>query len=271
MGAIPDSADYTQHHQCPTFHVFLIENAIIVLERIGRLDGQVIFFVSISALVILQFIGYVSEEWTPLGWFYKLQPIDKFTFTLVVLAVVTALIFQGQLGAMQGQLREMQTDNTIRQFEIRADLQLSLQRSIEGRTLLVTPKWTNIGKSDAYNVSAWADMKHFTSLEELNKETFLDEPPQEGMTRRGNIIQGDALTLITKIITPQQADDFVDQKGATVIYGYVEYLDIFKTFFTVRFCREMSFERNSIGGITSNLPFVLPMPCESRTEKKATE
>jgi hypothetical protein len=110
IDSIPNAADKAQNHQCAAFHVFLFENAAINLERIWRLDIGEIFIVALAALVILQFVTYLSEEWTPLGWFYRLNPIDKFTFALVLLAAVTALIFQGQLGAMQGQLDAMEAD-----------------------------------------------------------------------------------------------------------------------------------------------------------------
>jgi hypothetical protein len=108
MEGISDGAYPAQNYQCASFHIFLYENAAIYLERIWRMDGATIFAASIGAIAVWQFVTYLTEDWTPLGWFYALDPISKFTLLLVVVGFTTALIFQGQLTIMQGQLDAME-------------------------------------------------------------------------------------------------------------------------------------------------------------------
>lgn len=120
MEAVPDGTYYAQNHHCASFHLFLYKNAAVYFERIWRLDGWAIFAVSIVAVAVWHFVTYLTEDWTPLGWFYALDPINKFTLLLVVVGVTTALIFQGQLttmsdqtAAIQNQLRVMEADQRL--------------------------------------------------------------------------------------------------------------------------------------------------------------
>jgi hypothetical protein len=165
MEAVPNGSYYTQNHQCASFHLFLFENAAIYFERIWRLDGAAIFGASIGAVAVWQFVAYLTEEWTPLGWFYALDPINKFTLLLVIVGFTTALIFQGQLtimnyqsDAMQNQLKVMEADQRP---WIKTELSFGGDLTYSDNRMDVTFHYVlkNVGRSPALSVSGYPRLR----------------------------------------------------------------------------------------------------------------
>lgn len=171
--------------------------------------------------------------------------------------------------AIHGQLKVMETQSAIQQFDLRAVMEVSLVRKVESGEFNITPILTNVGKSDAINVRGWTAFKYFNPRSDMAKETFLDKPPDQQMTGPTTFIHGDSTALETEVMTAQQAVETADRKGLGVSYGHIEYSDIFKTIFTIDYCRGINFVRDPNGAINWSLPVVLRQSCERRTEKKA--
>jgi hypothetical protein len=165
MEAVPNASYYAQNHHCASFHLFLYENAAIYLERIWRFDGATIFVTSIVAVAIWQFVAYLTDDWTPLGWFYALEPINKFTLLLVIVGFTTALIFQGQLTIMNDQSTAMQNQLKVMEADqrpwIKTDLSFASDLTYSDNRMDVTFHYVlkNVGRSPALSVSGYPKLR----------------------------------------------------------------------------------------------------------------
>lgn len=150
---IANGTDNTQNYTCPTFDTFLFDNAAVIGDKVWHLNGLVIYGTVFIALSIWQLIADFTEEWTPLSWFYSLQPTDKFTFALVIVGLLTALIFQGQLNVLQGQLDSMKREEAPF-MELTERTGGPIFRAVVGNLGQITWDWhfTNVGKGRAVDI-----------------------------------------------------------------------------------------------------------------------
>jgi hypothetical protein len=80
------------------------------------------------------------------------------------------------------------------------------------------------------------------------------------------MIQGDTRTLASNILTNADVIAIANRKEIPVIYGYIEYRDIFGAFYTVSFCQMVNIFWGGNGQITASAPAILESSCERRTE-----
>jgi hypothetical protein len=193
-----------------------------------------------------------------------------------VIAIIVGNIDAGQQRRiMQNQVIEMQTQSTIQRAEIKATLQLTIERRALPTGFEIGIMWTNTGKSEAKAVRGWKTLAFIPMTGDATKDIktiqqydFLTPPPEaQGFTNRGIILAGENMRFVVEDIPLQQITDAIAGKLAIVAYGYVEYSDIFGTAYTVRYCRGFNFEKSGTTAMLT-LPLVLQLPCEERTEQQ---
>jgi hypothetical protein len=147
------------------------------------------------------------------------------------------------------------------------NMNLTIDRTILADHWEVTPIWHNVGKTDAIKVRGWTALKYFKPAEKVKDESFIDIPDGVTLSAEQTVVPGDTIIFGSKAVAPVQVQEFADQTAVSVIYGYIEYDDLFDTSHIVRFCRLLNFER--VGPLINfTLPVKIPLPCERRTETK---
>ena len=220
--------------------------------------------------------------WRVLCWLGKRKPeaINAFlsvTATIVIAAatVTNCSVTGRQQQTMQAQLNEMQVQSLVQKTELKPVLSLTIDREVRAGWAVLTPKWTNSGRSDAKEVKGWAVLASIAvtgnpaeKREAVNTHDFMSPPPGSHPMEHGvTIIPGEGRSEFSQFIPPRGIQANVDQTTAFILYGYVEYIDVFGTKYTARFCRDQHFELQPTGEIAGTLPFPLEqLPCEGRTE-----
>jgi hypothetical protein len=181
----------------------------------------------------------------------------------------------GQLRVMQSQLTEMQSQSAIQRAEMKAVLRLQFVPEVKNDTRM-TPVWTNAGKSNANGVKSWGDIA-FIKLSgdpikdylTVTRYDFINIPERQSLPSEGDIlISGEQRFVRTSLISPEHVRAAIDGKELPVVFGYVEYSDIFNTAYTVRYCASLHWEL-TLGQPILNLPAELALPCNRRTETGA--
>jgi hypothetical protein len=183
-----------------------------------------------------------------------------------------------QRNVTERQLNEMQTQSITQRAEVKGVLRLDLDTPTGPGGWDITTTWVNIGKSDALNVRGWKDTAVIPLVQDraVNAATiehydFITAPPRVQLPSDGStVLAGDHIMFISQKITLQQGIDTIAGKVILVSYGYIEYFDIFGTFYTVRFCRLFNFYTDG-STVTVTRPVILPLSCEKRTEKPKSD
>jgi hypothetical protein len=142
---------------------------------------------------------------------------------------------------MTDQVREMQTQSAIQRAEIKATLRVMLEPIQQVDGFGISPVWINSGKSDATGVRGWQNIALIPLIPgTLDSYDFLTEPKESHMSVEGTVILGgDTIVWVTQKITNQQASEVAAKRIFPVMYGYIEYRDIFGTLYTIRYCRAL--------------------------------
>ena len=171
-------------------------------------------------------------------------------FGTALFTALAWLVFKGQLHVFEKQLAEMQkvygpikgsADAAKAQSEANRDqvailknqLRANLKVRIERATInqdskpvvwIFTPVWTNAGGTDAVQATGWDDIEFFDS-EISDSFDFLTARHPSGQTI--SVPQGDEFMQQTKSLSAEQIQKIIDQKGSAIIWGYMEYGDVF--------------------------------------------
>lgn len=241
--AVPNSADAPQNYQCPTFDIFLWDNSAVIRGEVGRFNVAVIILVAVGLIAILQCIAYFTENWTPIGLFVDLQPIDKFTFSLVVIGIVTALIFQNQLDAMKAADRTTRKSFTEvqRAFIVVSGLQDENVKDANGKITAIkfTPIIRNSGNTPAKEVT-WVTLDPFNVIHSLHfrefqfaanpidPDSFLETPEDIAPVGRAILGPHDTLPLLPEFpINDRTFQMIVGGRISKFYFGTIHYLDLF--------------------------------------------
>ena len=139
-----------------------------------------------------------------------------------------------QFTIMQGQLDEMKVQSAITRNQVRAYLTLSYGKSSERDGIFVTPTFRNTGKSEATNFKGWDDRRFFTPSipADFDFITRREHRPLSGRT----IGRGDAIFLPSALVTYDEIRQIAAGHSYVIIWGNVEFADVFKTQRHNHFC-----------------------------------
>ena len=170
--------------------------------------------------------------------------VGLFTIILVVVNVATAVVFWRQLNVMQGQLDEAKSATLISESQLRANLRHDATKltpvSQDGRpnnatnrvlaAWSVNPVWTNVGGTSALDYRGWFDIK-IAAPHPGTPVSAADCPkptPPEPLQEATSISPGGSTTHLAKIILLNDVMKARDNQVNILLYGHVEYRDIFE-------------------------------------------
>jgi hypothetical protein len=195
------------------------------------------------------------------------------TAVLASATILMAYFAYFTLDAIRGQLTEMQTDSAIRRSELAATMRLEIDRRQNAGTWGITSLWMNIGKTNALNFMGWEDFKIFRTKEDyvmLTPAYILKTPPDKSKIWASNftIIPNSPVSPYTKALPEQDAWDITYGKNTfALLWGYVEYTDIFGDFYTIWYCDFFNF--TLVGQeLCMNLPHAFAAECMRRTQER---
>lgn len=188
--------------------------------------------------------------------------------TATIIAVGVAWL---TLSAIRGQLDEMQTTTEIQKTELAAEISDQISGIPQGPWWIIGVQLVNTGKTDAVDLSAWNIIHIFRNprgltYRDLRGYNFVDAPDKgKWAYRKTALIPNNPPAIFeTYPLTAQDGWDAIYNKAFPAEWGYVEYKDIFGTYYTLRWCVHFSFTR--IGkNIAMNLPGILLPECQVRT------
>jgi hypothetical protein len=116
---------------------------------------------------------------------------------------------------------------------LKSQLRANLKVRIESATInqdskpvawIFTPVWTNAGGTDAVQASGWDDIEFFDSaIPDSFDFLTARHPPGQAIS----VTQGDEFMQPTKSLSAEQVQKIIDQKGNAIIWGHIEYGDVF--------------------------------------------
>jgi len=199
---------------------------------------------------------------------YRKEQRERWTVLAIFAAAIIALFQWDALNRtdnhIDGQLEVMKTEAAYRRYELAANMQLNIVYPHNIDSWDVTPVWQNAGKTDALQVAGWVDLK-FVPSDKLTSTDFVGIPTGKQLSKKETVIAGETAVYRTQTVGLSQVAD--PAHDVPVIFGYIEYEDIYETLHTVNFCRALDFTTKD-RTVAMNLPLKLPLPCESRTEVK---
>jgi hypothetical protein len=168
-------------------------------------------------------------RWRPTWWNV---PSEKFAFLVALFTGVLAVVAYKQLTATQGQLTEMQIQSAVTRTQLRANLKLTMANYVinnDGKAFawIFTPVWKNAGTTEALRANGWDDSQSFPN-DAPEKFDFLhprNKLPDVPFAK--SIPQGDELMSPTRSLTVDEMKNITDNKGQAVIWGHMEYDDVF--------------------------------------------
>lgn len=178
-------------------------------------------------------------------------------------------VMADQVSAMRAQIAIMEDDSAARRSELMAIVELKLLINMHaGLAWAITPRWTNLGKTNAVGAKGWGQLKVFIPPKGYDTFDFLEPPSGFDGGAEGTIITpGSSLMSQTKIVTSEEAWDYVYGRSTPVMWGYWVYSDIFNRKVTVRYCYLMHFIVDG-SNIVITGPVQLKPECNSRIESK---
>jgi hypothetical protein len=147
---------------------------------------------------------------------------------LVGIGYLQWTVYRTQARIMTGQLIEMQTTSALTRSQTAAKLKLSFDFRadvVDNEITIwrITPGWTNGGQSDAKDFSGWDAIRGLTAEEE---KTFDYKSPASAGTPIA-FGPGEAISQATRILNRAQADSAFRGEVKMILWGYVEWKDIF--------------------------------------------
>jgi hypothetical protein len=195
---------------------------------------------------------------------YRRERREWLTVLILLLAAGFALLQWDALiktdNHIDGQLEVMKTESDYRRYELAANMQLKIDSHGIPGGWNVNTVWEDVGKTDALNVTGWIDLK-FVPREKINSTNFFDMPDGKQLYAKETVVPGDKVIYKTMRVGLSEALDPIN--STPVIFGYIEYNDIFETSHTVHFCRALDFTFNG-QILTMNLPSKLSLPMRTQ-------
>ena len=211
-------------------HIKISSRKIIALLNHDRVIAAATVVLAIVAF--LQWLTFEDQR-------KALDNTDRATHDLAKAAIDQAKAAQNaaeginsQLTIMQGQLAEMQNQSAITRSQLRANLALTIANYLvnnsDGKPLawIFTPVWKNSGGTEALHANGWVAIRYFSP----------DAPQDFDFMQFGNNItpapitipQGSEIMHQTQSVSPEEMQNIVQHAGIGVIWGHIEYSDIFQ-------------------------------------------
>jgi hypothetical protein len=119
---------------------------------------------------------------------------------------------------------------SIMKSQLRANLKIRIENYALNKDnqiigWLFTPVWTNAGGTEAIKASGWDDIEFFDSGIPSDFDFLNQRHP--GSPTPITVPQGDEVMQPTKSLTADNMKQIIDQKGYAIIWGYMEYGDVF--------------------------------------------
>ena len=173
----------------------------------------------------------------------------------VVVGSFTALLSTDR--AIHGELIEMQNQSAVTHNQLKANFGLTIANytinGTDGKTLawIFTPVWKNSGGTEALRAHGWVDIQFF-ARDASDIFDFLlprfDIPNPPFFT---SVPQGNEFMHPTRSLSGEEMKSIADGKGKGIIWGHLEYNDVFPNTKThhVHYCLNI-FPAN-VGNLTS--------------------
>jgi hypothetical protein len=160
--------------------------------------------------------------------------ISCLTVSLCVDSGRQAETARDQFKIMSGQLEEMRVQSAITRNQVKAYLTFSYGKTSARNGIFVTPTFKNTGGSEAINFKGWDDRQFFSSPFP-NDFDFTARRTNSQLFGQ-SIGRDDARLLPSLFVTFDEMKKIVASQGWIVVWGRVDFDDLFKTHHHTNFC-----------------------------------
>jgi hypothetical protein len=159
-----------------------------------------------------------------------------------------------QLAVMRNQLQEMQNQSAVTKSQMRANFRLILDRITDRDGWRVTPGLYNTGETEALSFRGWDDSDFFNALPEDNFD--FTRPRKNWIFPSGiSVARGDRRLLTTVFISKEQAGKILRGEGYFIVWGRVDYRDVFEADRHYYFCNIVAPKMVDGNSIDISFPF----------------
>ena len=207
-----------------------------------------------------------------------LTAVPKVLATIVIaIATVTyCSISDGQLTVIRQQLVEMQQTSAIQKAELAAQMDLKLIPNETPSGWGETATWTNVGKTNATIISGWKDFEILRDdqpaglARQMQQFDFNKPRNRIDIRAASTVIPNQAFTFTTDEIPRQTAQDTKAMKAVPILWGWLQYNDIFGITYSVSYCVHLHFSE-SAHGLDIDSPHMAREDCNKREQSQPTK
>jgi len=158
------------------------------------------------------------------------------TFVIAGASIGSVLVSCWQWSAINGQLTEMKNQSAITRTQLKANLKLEYKKRIFNQGWAITPSWQNVGVTDAEGFDGWVTSHLFIPASAPDNFDFFSKPPLAYKDFPTTIPAGDSNLLVSQHVSTDDMAKMEANSGLFIIWGSVQYKDVFGSRHHVRFC-----------------------------------